>query len=411
MPDAAPEVASSSPNEHLWKRLVALLDFGDRLDFALLEYSSPEVLRAWSAALRARCAERGQPWSEARPGQAVLDWLEAERVRGLGVERALGPKRPREVYLGVIPEGNDERFVFARINENRDNLVRALSGVLCLAGPGDFIRRLAYAAPSIWAMRSETFELREPPPAAFAAPIDDEAEASTQAPEHAAPSFELDVLISAGPRDEQEATDLLRRLSSDGFSVAIALDEKGHARLDRARIVVVLLSYSYAYSEAWEALQRSPMAQHEPDLLGRRLVPLLLSEGSIPGLFRGTAPLDYRSPEARARSYVKLVHALRGERVVGSGPGLEAYAAPTLDEHQKQQLVQALASAFPRRDDLAMLLRSRMNQSADALTSQGTQHSALFEIVSIAEAEGWLDELLRTAAELRPDAKLPTLPR
>ena len=31
---------------------------------------------------------------------------------------------------------------------------------------------------------------------------------------------------------------------------------------------MVLLSYSYAYSEAWEALQRSPMAQHEPDLLG-----------------------------------------------------------------------------------------------------------------------------------------------
>lgn len=409
MPDAAPEAASASPNEQLWKRLVALLDFGDRLDFALLEYSSPEVLRAWSAALRARCAQRGQPWSEARPGQAVLDWLEAERVRGLGVERALGPKREREVYLGVIPEGNDERFVFARINENRDNLVRALNGVLCLAGPGDFIRRLAYAAPSIWAMRSETFELREPPPAEFAAPVEDEAQA--QAPEHEAPSFDLDVLISAGPRDEQEATDLLRRLSSDGFSVAVALDGKGHAQLDRARIVVVLLSYSYAYSEAWEALQHSPMSQHEPDRLSRKLVPLLLSEGSIPGLFRSTAPLDYRSPEARAKSYVKLVHALRGKRIVGSGPGLEAYSAPTLDEHQKEELVQALVSAFPRRDDLAMLLRSRMNQSVDAFTSQGTQRNTVFEIVSIAEAEGWLDELLRTAAELRPDARLPTLPR
>jgi hypothetical protein len=128
-------------------------------------------------------------------------------------------------------------------------------------------------------------------------------------------------------------------------------------------------------------------------------------------MFRNLTPLDYRTPGARAKSYVKLVHALRGERIVGSGPGLEAYSAPTLSEQEKAELVQALLNAFPRRDDLSMLLRSRVNQNLDALTSPGNQLNTVFEIVSIAEAEGWLDELLRAAAELRPDAKLPTVPR
>jgi hypothetical protein len=401
-------MAGSSPNEELWRRLVALFDFGDRLDFALLEFSSPEIFRAWSAALQARCTQRGQPWSEARPGQPMLDWLEAERVRGLGVERALGPKRAREVYLGVIPEGNDERFVFARINENRDNLVRALNGVLCLAGPGDFIRRLAYAAPSIWAMRAETFELRELPPDAVAVPVDS---APMPISTSKNPSFALDVLISAGARDEQEARDLLQRLAASGFAAALAQERTGHDRLEQARFIVVLLSYSYPHSEAWAALQSSRMAQQKPDRLSRKLVPLLLSEGSIPGMFRNLTPLDYRTPGARAKSYVKLVHALRGERIVGSGPGLEAYSAPTLSEQEKAELVQALLNAFPRRDDLSMLLRSRVNQNLDALTSPGNQLNTVFEIVSIAEAEGWLDELLRAAAELRPDAKLPTVPR
>jgi hypothetical protein len=401
-------MAGSSPNEELWRRLVALFDFGDRLDFALLEFSSPEIFRAWSAALQARCTQRGQPWSEARPGQPMLDWLEAERVRGLGVERALGPKREREVYLGVIPEGNDERFVFARINENRDNLVRALNGVLCLAGPGDFIRRLAYAAPSIWAMRAETFELRELPPDAVAVPVDS---APMPISTSKNPSFALDVLISAGARDEQEARDLLQRLAASGFAAALAQERTGHDRLEQARFIVVLLSYSYPHSEAWAALQSSRMAQQKPDRLSRKLVPLLLSEGSIPGMFRNLTPLDYRTPGARAKSYVKLVHALRGERIVGSGPGLEAYSAPTLSEQEKAELVQALLNAFPRRDDLSMLLRSRVNQNLDALTSPGNQLNTVFEIVSIAEAEGWLDELLRAAAELRPDAKLPTVPR
>jgi hypothetical protein len=401
MPDAAPEAASASPNEQLWRRLVSLIDFGDRLDFALLEFSSPEILRAWSAALRARCAQRGQPWSEAPPGQSVLDWLDAERVRGLGVERALGPKRAREVYLGVIPEGNDERFVFARINENRDNLVRALNGVLCLAGPGDFIRRLAYAAPSIWAMRTETFELRELPPNAVAVPVDDEA--PTQAPEHEAPSFDLDVLISAAPRDEQEATDLLRRLRSDGFSVAIALDGKGHAQLDRARIVVVLLSYSYAYSKAYEALQAQAADPPGAEALSRKLVPLLLSEGSIPGLFRKMSPLDYRSPEARARSYVKLVHSLRGTRVAGSGPGLEAYSSPILSDTQMGDLIEALLFAFPTSSALDSFVRQRTKIDGARINFFQSSRDVVRELVMEAAATGRLKDLIRAAAAERPD--------
>ena len=362
-----------------WQSLVRLFGFGDRLDFVFLESGSSETFRAWRDALRAHCRATERPWSEPSPSQKILDWLEAERLRGLDLERAAAAQRPREIYLGTIAQDEDERFVFARINENRDNLVRALNGVLCLAGTGDFVRRLAYAAPSVWAMRTKSFELCGPPPAEVAA-ASSTAERGLESlvVKTAKESFDFDVLLTAGGHEESAARELRSRLEAEGFRCRVAVDESGLADLERARVVVVLLSPTYAYSSSWEALRGSRLAASRPDDLRARLLPILIGDAVIPGMFQGLTPLDFRSPESRARDYGRLVRALRGERDASEGPGLTQVIPVSsgdtswLDQvpfpwvhPAARALLDALNAAYPHAEEMLFVLRA-----AGILTNQ-----------------------------------------
>lgn len=305
--------------ERTWRNLTALFAFGDRLDFVFVDYTSPDLLSLWRRALREHCRERGQRWSQPASGQAFLDWLEAERRRGLEVEKAQGAARPREVYLGAIPEDAKERWVFARINENRDNLVKSLNGVLCLAGLGDFTKRLAYAAPSVWAMKTRSVDLAGPPPSWAHLPREAEDTWPGMEPEE---RWDLDVLISAAARDEAKALDMLQRLTAEGIKGVVATDEAGHQALERARLIVLLLSPTYAYSSAWDALRASHLAREHEGELRARIVPVMIGEGPLPGLIRDMTPLDFRTPAAEARNLARLVSALTGEREASTGPGL-----------------------------------------------------------------------------------------
>lgn len=353
--------------ERTWRQITKLFAWGDRLDFVFLDYTEPDVFRAWRRALRAHCQERGRPWSQPAPGETFLDWLERERLRGLDKEQQEGAARPREVYLGTIPQGRTELVLFARLNENRDKLVRALNGVLCLAGEGDFTRRLAYAAPSIWAMRTKTFDLAGLPPARVLVPS--EAEQSTIVPPDEDECFDLDVLVSAAARDEAEGRDLLRRLAAEGLSGDLATDERGHEALEHARFVVVLLSSSYAYSSAWDALRGSRLAQEQPDELRWRIVPVMLSEGPIPFLVRDMTPLDFRTPDAQARNLQRLVSALRSEREASTGPGLvPAPPIPPQDsawldratfglsDPNERELLSQLVAAYPEQSAIRRIM-------------------------------------------------------
>lgn len=355
-----PEQRGASPfdAERTWSQCTKLFDFGDRLDFVFLDYTSADVLRAWRRALRAYCDEHGLPWSQPAPRQGFLEWLEGERQRGLVKERQLGARRPREVYLGTIPHNAREGWVLARLNENRDNLVRSLNGVLCLAGEGDFTRRLAFAAPSVWAMKTKTFDLGGPPPSRVLVAADPSLQ--TLPGVELEDRFDLDVLVSAAPRDEAAARDLLQRLAGEGIRGELAMDEKEHSALDRARLVVVLLSSTYVYSTAWDGLRRSRGACEAPGELRSRLIPVMVSDGPVPGLMWDMTPLDFRTPGAMAHNYARLVSALQGEPEASTGPGLPPpvpvppansgwldRARFDLSDPHERELLKQLVAAYP----------------------------------------------------------------
>lgn len=372
---AKPSEGPAWDADKTWRALVKLLHFGDRLDFVFFESDSMDTFRAWRDALREHCRSKDQPFREPKAGQGVLDWLEEERARGVTEDAERGEDRPREIYIGTIPQDGSERVVFGRINENRDNLVRSLNGALILAGAGDFVRRLAYAAPSVWAMRTKSFTLQGPPPSAVAAPakrsnreVGFAAKAASPSPPAAeripaaappspgaaplfaasAPPFAvsaqeasdeafvaspaqvaedepmiaLDVLVTCAGHDEAAARDLKRRIEAEGFRCAIALDSKGLSEIEAARVVVVLLSSNYAYSKSWDALAQTRMAKEEPARLRAKLVPILLQDAVIPGLMSGLTPLDFRSPDSRAYDHGRLLRMLSGERDLSQGPGL-----------------------------------------------------------------------------------------
>ncbi|MEZ4300379.1 MAG: toll/interleukin-1 receptor domain-containing protein [Polyangiaceae bacterium] len=414
-PPASPSQAAFDA-ERTWRGIRQVLDFGDRLDFVFLQFADPTVFEAWRFALRAWAREQGLRWSEPAAADSILDWLEGERRRGVSLEQSGQAERPREVYLGVIPQSDDEGTLFARINENRDNLVRALNGTLCLCGSGDFVRRLAYAAPSIWAMRTRSFDLVGPPPAsapASAAATHLESLGATLSMRRSTvtEAFDLDAFISASPRDEREARSLADRLTGEGLSVRVGTGGKDHEAMERARFVVVLLSREYVYSKAWEAVQNSRLAREQPESLKQRFVPILFGDAAIPGLLRDSTPLDFRTPESRARDTERLLLRLRGERERSAGPGL-APAPPVLStdtgwldkvpldfSHPSvRELLNVLISAYPYVDSVKRIARSAAIPLDHIRTEEGisTQWHDLLEQAAVkSRLRPLMDILLR----------------
>lgn len=412
---------SAADAKRVWRALTGILDFGDRLDFVFLQLSSPDHEPAWKRSLRAYCRAQGLPFREPARGKTFLEWMESERQRGLAIEAREGDQRARSVYFGSLLGENRERFALARVNENRDRLVSALCGTLCLIGSGDFVRRVANGAPSIWAMRTRGFEIGGPPPPhtrtsapeaaggfearrpAAAAPPSSSPASPTRAadvslrgaPRPGASTPDLDVLLSAAPRDLEQAVELEKRLPGSREVTTRAADQT--RLLDRARFVIPLLSPSYLDSEAWADLARHLDTDSEGTLRSR-LIPVFLADTPVPGALRDMNPLRLRTAQERVRELPRLVRALRGEP--------ESWSASEklpLDEVPfawsrpgAQELVETLVHIYPGWSR-ARLLAEHAGVSLHGVDASQGAFDFWRELVKAAASQGRLRSLIEQA--------------
>ena len=81
--------------------------------------------------------------------------------------------------------------------------------------------------------------------------------------------------------------------------------------------------------------------------------------------------------------------------VVGLASELRWSAKLTGAEHK--DLTDALLSAFPTRDALAHMLRFELDMKLDEIAAPGNLRTTVFELVSFAEAQGWVPRLFEAA--------------
>lgn len=362
-------MAPDRTSAETWELLETTLELGDGLDYLLIECASPHVRTSVAGALQKLAARMGRPFRVPRPEDDVLSWLDGERAAAAS-DAALREARP--IYFVPVPADN-EGFVLARLNENRDNLVNDMRGALCLVGLEGLLDRLPPRAPSIWAYRTKTFSIAEPPPGVVAAPEPAAAAApampavvvsspatapppgappaamSPPATRHAAvlpasapplpagpprreteglevarggaPGPRYDVHISAAYRDEQTAEDLRRRLEADGIRCSFVKEDEQDrrsglegiaAQAAEARFIVPLLSPDYGDSNAWRALEGSREMAEAPDRLRARMLPVLVRDCVPPPFLSEFEPIDFRSPRDRLFGYPILAAAIKG---------------------------------------------------------------------------------------------------
>jgi hypothetical protein len=293
-----------------------------------------------------------------RHGKDMLEWLSAE-------QRASAARTPEDregeqpVRFVPVPDGPDETFVLHRLNENRDNLRRDLTGTLVLAGGEDFLRRVPGDAPDLWSMREKSFELTPWDPIGAPAPKEEESrevcrsrdggsrglfEPAQKGGESGAPlavpspsgyggtlyaaskrmgavrrsggfheAPELDAFLSYSFHDEGVAEELRRRLEADGVRCAaadVSADPDPEA-LKASRFILVLLSPEWVHS-GWDPFEEAARSASAPPELRGRLIPLQIRRAVVPGFLRQFVPIDWSTAGAREREYPKLLKTLYG---------------------------------------------------------------------------------------------------
>ncbi|MBK8257025.1 MAG: toll/interleukin-1 receptor domain-containing protein [Polyangiaceae bacterium] len=346
----------------IWDLLTGVIDFGDRLDFVFLELSSSELETAWPAALKTYCTSRDLPIREPEAQANLLDWLEKELARGQELDALQGKERPRSLYIVSLVHLRNERYILARLNENRDRLVSALSGTFCLVGVGDFVRRIANNAPSVWAMRARAFVLGGMPPpnalaiaggfesakesgaavTALAAPAPPAAPPSAYeltrgvsrhsdaAPDLASGSVE--VLMSVAPQDLNRARELQKRLPG---KVTLPINAPVDPSLfNRASLILLLISPAYLESVQWKVLEN---ALEQDRGLQTKLIPLLIVPTPIPGALRSFIPLRLLNSVDDASNLPRLMDTI--ERLDRDVPSTQQDWAPVGElSHVQMQL-------------------------------------------------------------------------
>ncbi len=68
-----------------------------------------------------------------------------------------------------------------------------------------------------------------------------------------------------------------------------------------------------------------------------------------------------------------------------------------------KELFQALISCFPKKIDLTIMLRSYLDKNLDDIASGNSLKEVIHRLLQAAEAEGWLEELVKAAKEERPN--------
>jgi peptidoglycan hydrolase-like protein with peptidoglycan-binding domain len=72
------------------------------------------------------------------------------------------------------------------------------------------------------------------------------------------------------------------------------------------------------------------------------------------------------------------------------------------DSPTKQELLDLLLDAFPRPEDMEMLLALRLDKNFAALARTGSYETDLFRVLQAADAQGWLEDFLHGACKERP---------
>src|SRR3712207_6708094 len=69
---------------------------------------------------------------------------------------------------------------------------------------------------------------------------------------------------------------------------------------------------------------------------------------------------------------------------------------------EKQQLNDALVSAYPTYEWLALMMGNRLNRPLPNITPPGAMPIVVFYVIGRAEAEGWTAQLIAKAVEANP---------
>lgn len=69
----------------------------------------------------------------------------------------------------------------------------------------------------------------------------------------------------------------------------------------------------------------------------------------------------------------------------------------SLSGQQRKKLQQALVDAFPTQESLQMMLSYELEKNLDAIARKGNLGVTIFDLIETANAEGWIEDLLRGA--------------
>lgn len=283
--------------DEVWDNIVATLELGSGLKFALVEAASTQDRTNLRRRLQRYLKTQGKSLRMPLPQQDVLDWLSSEQTSpGIG-------EPPEETRWVVLPRTGEERFVLHRLNEGRDNLRRHMGGVLFVVGSRGMLQRLGNEAPDLWSVRELAVELGG---------------SIKKAGRRGKTQPFYDVKLSFLRQDRLFAQDLRNRLENDGMRVD-AWDTSLHGApwrqlsfaWARPRYHVTLLSPSFFRSMGLDALLR------EIRLLGGMTnhIPILIRHAVLHPALRDLAYLDFRTDKQFEANYPRLLRILQSEPV------------------------------------------------------------------------------------------------
>lgn len=281
--------------DDVWGNIVATLELGSGLKFALVEADNAQDRKNLRGRLQRYLKTRGKSLRMPLPQQDVLDWLSAEQTPP-GIDEP-----PEETRWMTLPRTSEERFVLHRLNEGRDNLRRHMGGVLFVVGSRGMLQRLGNEAPDLWSVRELAVELGGPTK-------------KTVPRDKTQPLY--DVKLSFLRQDLSFAQNLRVRLEKDGMRVN-AWDTSLHGApwrqlsfaWARPRYHLTLLSPSFFRSMSLNALLR------EVRLLGSMTnhIPILVRNAVVHPALRGLAYIDFRTDKQFEANYPRLLRILQSE--------------------------------------------------------------------------------------------------
>ncbi|MEC4816352.1 MAG: effector-associated domain EAD1-containing protein [Scytonema sp. PMC 1069.18] len=73
-----------------------------------------------------------------------------------------------------------------------------------------------------------------------------------------------------------------------------------------------------------------------------------------------------------------------------------------LSGQQRQELQNALVDAFPNKSSLEQMLSFGLDKNLDAIAGDGNLQKIIFNLITTAESEGWIEDLIFAARRSNP---------